>query len=123
MVKISQRSPSQRQDQTSLNDHQATVWDTLRQTTSKTGTQPHPLAERLPKNIISSQTPQNTTRRGPTHQKDKIQPHPPEHRHQSPPQGSLHNTLNQPYPMETDTKNKGNYKPEACEKETPNTVS
>ena len=30
------------------------------QTTSKTGTQPHPLAERLPKIIIRSQTPQNT---------------------------------------------------------------
>ena len=34
--------------------------DTLCQTTSKTGTQPHPLAERLPKIIIRSQTPQNT---------------------------------------------------------------
>ena len=33
---------------------------TLCQTTSKTGTQPHPLAERLPKIIIRSQTPQNT---------------------------------------------------------------
>ena len=30
------------------------------QTTSKTGTQPHPLAERLTKIILSSQTPQNT---------------------------------------------------------------
>ena len=30
------------------------------QTTSNTGTQPHPLAERLPKIIIRSQTPQNT---------------------------------------------------------------
>ena len=35
--------------------------DTLCQTTSKTGTQPHPLAERLPKIITRSQTPQNTT--------------------------------------------------------------
>ena len=34
--------------------------DTLCQTTSKTGTQPHPLAERLPKIIIRPQTPQNT---------------------------------------------------------------
>ena len=34
--------------------------DTLCQTTSKTATQPHPLAERLPKIIIRSQTPQNT---------------------------------------------------------------
>ena len=35
--------------------------DALCQTTSNTGTQPHPLAERLPKIIISSQTPQNTS--------------------------------------------------------------
>ena len=48
------------QDPASVNDQQATELDTLCQTTSKTGTQPHPLAERLPKIIISSQTPQNT---------------------------------------------------------------
>ena len=42
MVKISQKSPSQRQDPAPLNDQQATVQDTLCQTTSKTGTQPHP---------------------------------------------------------------------------------
>ena len=59
MVKISQRSPSQRQDPATLNDQQATVHDTLCQTTSKTGTQPHPLEERLHK-IIRPQTPQNT---------------------------------------------------------------
>ena len=39
---------------------QVTLLDTLWQTTSKTGTQPHPLADRLPKIIIRSQTPQNT---------------------------------------------------------------
>ena len=60
MAKISQRSPSQSKDPASLNDQQATVLDTLCQTTSKTGTQPHPLAERLPKIIIRPQTPQNT---------------------------------------------------------------
>ena len=59
MAKISQRSPPQRQDPAPLNDQQATVLDTLCQTTSKTGTQPHPLAERLPKIIIRSQTTQN----------------------------------------------------------------
>ena len=37
-----------------------TVLDTLCQTTSKTGKQPQPLAERLPKIILRSQTPQNT---------------------------------------------------------------
>ena len=57
MVKISQRSPSQHQDPASRNNQQATVLDTLCQTTSKTGTQPHPLAERLPKIIIRPQTP------------------------------------------------------------------
>ena len=58
--KLSQRSPSQRKDPAPLNDQQATVQDTPCQTTSKTGTQPHPLAERLPKIIIRPQTPQNT---------------------------------------------------------------
>ena len=57
---ISQTSPSQHQDPASLNDQQAIVLDTLCQTTSKTGTQPHPSAERLPKIIIRPQTPQNT---------------------------------------------------------------
>ena len=59
--KLSQRSPSQREDPAPLNDQQTPVLDTLCQTTSKTGTQFHPLAERLPKIIIRSQTPQNTT--------------------------------------------------------------
>ena len=60
MVKISQRPPSQRQDPAPLNDQQATVLDTLCQTISKTGTQHHPLADRLPEIIIRQQTPQNT---------------------------------------------------------------
>ena len=55
-----QGSPSQHQDPASFNDQQATMLDTLCQRTSKTGTQPHPLAERLPKIIIRLQTPQNT---------------------------------------------------------------
>ena len=60
MAKISQRSPSQHQDPASLNDQQATVLDTLCQTTSKTGTKPHPLPQRLPKIKMRPQTPQNT---------------------------------------------------------------
>ena len=60
--KLSWRSPSQCYDPAPLNDQRATVLDTLCQTTSNTGTQPHPLAERLPKIIIRSQTPQNTPR-------------------------------------------------------------
>ena len=59
-AKISQRSPSQHQDPASLNDQQATLLDTLCQTTSKTGKQPHPLAERQPKIIIRPQTPHYT---------------------------------------------------------------
>ena len=58
--KLSQRSPSQREDLARLNDQQATVVDNLCQTTSKTGKQPDSLAESQPKIIISSQTPQNT---------------------------------------------------------------
>ena len=58
--KLSKRSPSQYEDPATLNDQQGTVLDTLCQTTSKIGTQPHPLTERLPKLIIRSQTPQNT---------------------------------------------------------------
>ena len=60
-AKISQSSPSQSQDSAPLNDQQAPVLDTLCQTTSKTGTQPHPLAERLWKIIIRPQTHQNTS--------------------------------------------------------------
>ena len=78
---ISQRSPTQHQDPASLNDQQATVLDTLCQTTRRTGTQPHPLTERLPKNHNkATDTPKHTTRCGRAHQKDKIKPHPPEHR-------------------------------------------
>ena len=87
-----QRSPSQRQDLAPLNDQQATVLDTLCQTTSKTGKQHHPLAERLSKIIIRSQTSQ-------THH--QMQTCPPERqdpasstRTRAP--GSLHNPLNQP---------------------------
>ena len=60
MAKISQRSPSQCQDPGPLNDQQATVLDTLCQTTSKKGIRTHPLEESLPKIIIRAQTPQNT---------------------------------------------------------------
>ena len=73
--------------------------------------------------IISPQTHKNTTTRGPAHQKDKIQPHPPEHKKKSPPPVSLHKPLKEPCPLGADTKNNGNYEPAACEKETPNTVS
>ena len=57
--KLSQRFPLQHKDPATLNNHQAIGLHNLCQTTSKTGTQPHPLAERLPKIIIRSKTPQN----------------------------------------------------------------
>ena len=64
----------------------------------------------------------HTTGHGPAHLKDKIQPHPPEHRNQSPPPGDPHKPLNQPHLLGADTKNNGSYKPAACENETSNTV-
>ena len=54
---LSQRSPSQRWDPAPINNEQAPVMDTPCQTTSKTGTQPQPSAERLPKIRIRPQTP------------------------------------------------------------------
>ena len=62
-------------------------------------------------------TPKHTTRHSPAHQKDKIQPHPPEHRHQTPPPGSLQNTLNQSYRLGAETNNNRNYEPAACERD------
>ena len=56
---LSQRSLSQCKDPDPHNDQQAPVLDTPCQTTSNTGTQPHPLGERLSKIILSSQTLQN----------------------------------------------------------------
>ena len=76
---LSHRSQSQCKDPAPLDGQQVPVLDTPSQTISKTGTEPHPLAERLPKIKLSSQTPQNTppdtalptrkTRSSPTHQK------------------------------------------------------
>ena len=54
------RSPCQHQDPTPHNCLQAPAQDTSCQTTSKTGTQPQPSADRLPKVVLSSQTLQNT---------------------------------------------------------------
>ena len=58
---LSQKSPSQHQDLAPPNNLQAPVLDLSGQTTNKTGRQPLPLANRLPKVILSTQTPQNTT--------------------------------------------------------------
>ena len=120
---LSQRSPSQCKDPAPLNDQQTPVLNTTCQTTSKTGTQPHPLAERLPKIIISSQTPQNTPL-------DVVLPTRKMRSsliHQNTDTSQLHmkptHPLNQHYQLWADTKNNRNYEPAACKQETPNTVS
>ena len=55
----SQRYPNQHKDPAPHRCLWAPVLDTSWQTTSKPGTQCHPSADRLPKVILSSQTPQN----------------------------------------------------------------
>ena len=81
---LSQRSPSQQKDPAPPNSQQAPARHAPCQKTSKTGTQSHPLAERLPKIILSSQTSQNTlpdialptrtTSSSPTHEKTGTSP-------------------------------------------------
>ena len=56
---LSQWSPSQCYDSAPLNDQKLSAGHPM-QTTSNTGTQTYPLAERLPNIILSSQTSQNT---------------------------------------------------------------
>lgn len=68
---LSWRYPSQHQDLAPHNCPQAPVLETSCQPRSKTETQPHSLAERLPKIVLSSQTPQNTWS-GPAHQREKL---------------------------------------------------
>ena len=121
--KLTQRSPSQGEDPAPLNDQQTTVLDTLCQTTSKTGTQLHPL-ERLPKMIISSQTPQNIppervlptrkTRSSLIHENTGTSP-----LHQ---EAYTAHWTNLSHRGEG-TKNNGNCDLAACEKDTLNTVS
>ena len=91
---LSWRYPSQHQDLAPHNCPQASVLETSCQPRSKTGMQPHPLAERLPKIVLSSQTPQNTWS-GSYHQREKTQLHPPECRYQFFPPESLLKPLDQ----------------------------
>ena len=55
------RSPSQLQDLDPSNCQQAPVLNTPHHTTGKTGIQTHPSVDRLPKVVLSTQTPQNTS--------------------------------------------------------------
>ena len=76
-----------------------------------------PLAERVPK----PRHPKQTTETGISLQGDKIQLHPPEHRH--PQRGKFHKALAQIHPWGADTTIKRNYDFPACRQETPNTVN
>ena len=123
MAKISQRSPSQHKDPAPPNDQQATVKDILCQTTSKTGTQHHPLAQRLPKIIISHRHPK-------THH--QMWTCPPERQHPASStrtQALVPSTRKPTQPTEPPLatgnrhQNNRNYEPAACKKETTNKVS
>ena len=68
------------------------------QTTSKTGTQPHPTADRLPKVILGSWLPQTQDLTQPFHQRNMTQIHSAEGRNQFIPSGRHHGPLDQPHP-------------------------
>ena len=68
-------------------------------------------------------TPKHTTGHSTTLQKDKIQLHPPEHRHKSRQPGNLHKTLVPTYPWGIDSTIKRNYNLPACRKETANSIN
>ena len=122
--KLSQRSPSKLQDLVPPNCLQIPVLKAPCQTTSKTGAQTHPSADSLPKIVLKAHRHTKTHYlTWPAHQKEEIQLHPPEHRYESLPPGTLHKPLDQTYPQGANTRSKRNYDPEACRKETSNTVS
>lgn len=116
---FSQRFPSLHLDLAPPNGQQAPVLDDSCPTTSKTVTQTHPLADKLPKAILGWQTAKNTPldpalvirgiRSSSTHH----------NRGTVPPPGSLQKAVVQPHPQGADTTSK-NYNPEACRNETPN---
>ena len=120
---LSRKSPSQLQDLYPPNCLQAPVLDASCQTTSKTGTQTHPSADR-PKVILSSQTHQNTppdvalpirrTRSSSIHQSTGASPS-----HQEAYTSHWTNLTHQG----ADTRSKRNNDIEACGKETSKTVS
>ena len=121
---LSWRYPSPHQDLAPPNCLQAPVPETSCQTTSKKGTQPHPSADRIPKVILRSQTPQNTPpdvalpirgkRLSSTHQSTGTSP-------------SHQEAYTSPWTKLThqgeDNRNNGNYDTAACKKETINTVN
>ena len=119
---LSQRYPSQWWNPAPLNDQQTPVLDTQCQTTSRTGIQPHPLKDSLPK-IISSQTPQNTPH-------DMVLPTRKTRSsliHQDTGTSLCHQETYRTHWTNITTggrhQKQWDYKPASCEKETPNTVS
>ena len=121
---LSERYTSQHQDPAPTNCQQAPVMDTSHQTTSKTGTETNSSADRLPKVVLSSQTPQNTLpdvalpfrgkRLSSTYQSAGTSPS-----HQEAYRSPRINLTHQ----EADNSSKRNYDPAACGKETINPVS
>ena len=116
---LSQRSSSQQQDLAPPNSLQAPVLDVSGQTTSKTGTQPPPSAERLPKVILCSRYP-----------KIQLLPQPclPSSNHRSTGTSpSNQEAYTSPWTNIThngaDTRSKRNYDPAACGKVRTNIVS
>ena len=112
------RSPSQHQDPAPPNSLQAPELDTSEQTTSNTGIQSHPSADRLPKIVLSSQIPQNIPL-------DTALPRSTTRAHalvpstRKPTQATKTNLTDQG----ADTRSKRNYDPAACRKKTTNRVS
>ena len=72
--------------------------DTACQAISKTGIQLQSLANRKPKVILTSQTPEITPPDA-ANQREKTVLHPPEYRHKSIQSRSLHKPLGQCYPL------------------------
>ena len=98
-------------------------WNASGQTSSKTETQPHPKADRLPEGILSSQLPQNT----PLDAALPIKGTRPSSIHQMAGTSLSHEDCTSPWTNLTQqgagTRSKRNYDPEAYGKETTNTES
>ena len=97
--------------------------DTSCQTTSKKGIQPHPSVDRLPKAILSSQTPQNTSPDKGLPFRGKIL----NSTHQSAGTRTSHQkAYTSPWTnlthQEADNRSKRNYNPAGCGKKTKNIV-
>ena len=90
-------------------------WDASGQAANWVGTQPHPSADRLPKDFLNPQPPLDIPLdTAPAHQRTKTQPHPPRGRDWPLPPGSLHKPLEQPHPPGGRHQQQENYSLTAC---------